>query len=342
MIEKIQPLKWKVSHLELLDQRYLPLEENVVKITTVEECYDAIKDMIVRGAPLIGSTGAYGAVLSIINNGDFEKDIKLLESARPTAVNLSYELHKCLEIYRNSHTEERLGKILEYADFQYKKLEEHNYKMAEIAISELDKTLSKKQYNMMTICNTGYLACGEIGTALGVISVAHKKNKLIKAYPTETRPYLQGSRLTCYELSKEEIPFDLIVEGAFSYVLENKDIDAIFVGADRIAKNGDTANKVGTSTLSIVAKHFGVPFYVVAPTSSFDLESETGNDIEIEMRDESEVTAIFGKQISPLGTRALNPSFDITRNDQITGIICENGIIKNFDDGSLSEIVNGK
>ena len=342
MTKRVPVLVWKDEYLELLDQRYLPHEQNIVKVQTVEDCYHAIKDMVVRGAPLIGTTAIYGAILSLMNKGDFAKDTLRLESARPTAVNLSYELKQCQRIYNDNGKENSLPVMIKYARDQYESLHRDNLKMAEIALEELGQLSKKEKYNLVTICNTGYLACGEVGTALGVISEAHKKGKLNKAYPTETRPYLQGSRLTCYELQTEDVPYELIVEGAFSYVLENLDIDAIFVGADRIANNGDTANKVGTSTLSIVAKNYGIPFYVVAPTSSFDLETPSGKEIEIEMRDDDEITHVFGKPIAPTGTSTVNPSFDVTKNIYITGIICENGMIKNFSEGEVERVVRGQ
>ena len=340
MKANIPVLRWENKCLELLDQRYLPHEELIVEVRSVEDCYHAIKDMVLRGAPLIGTTAIYGAILSVLNNDDFHLSLKRLESARPTAVNLSFELKQCLKIYEKAGKENALASLIDYAKKQYDQLHADNLKMADIALKELDQTINKEKYNLVTICNTGYLACGEVGTALGVISEAHKRGKLNKAYPTETRPYLQGSRLTCYELKSEDIPYELIVEGAFSYVLENLNIDAIFVGADRIAKNGDTANKVGTSTLSIVAKNYGIPFYVVAPSSSFDLSTLNGADIEIEMRPDEEITQVFGKKIAPNGTKTVNPSFDVTKNTFITGIICEKGIIKSFTNDEVQRTIS--
>lgn len=340
--ERVAPLKWNGEYLELLDQRLLPNKQVIVNVTTVKECYDAIKDMVVRGAPLIGFTGIWGAIISCRTSKDFDGDINFLKEARPTAINLIYELDRCLQIYKESISEGIKSveeKLIYFANEQMKKLGHDNQKMADLALDFLDKNFKKDKYTFLTICNTGYLACGPMGTALGVISNANSKNRLEKAYATETRPYLQGSRLTAYEMLTENIPFELIVEGAFSYLLSNRKIDAIFAGADRIAANGDTANKVGTSTLAIVAKEYGVPFFIVAPTSSFDVSLESGKEIPIELRPESEITQVLGHQIAPIGVRALNPSFDVTASKHITAIVCENGLITDFSVENVRRVV---
>lgn len=344
--EKIAPLNWKGEYLELLDQRYLPHKQIIVEVKTVKQCFDAIKDMVVRGAPLIGFTGIWGAALSVVNGGDFEADVAYLKEARPTAINLIYELDRCLEIYRNSSdksTGALLGKLSKFGFDEMDKLGNNNQKMADFALAYLDKNHPQDKYTFLTICNTGYLACGPMGTALGVIANANKLKRLEYAYATETRPYLQGSRLTAYEMLTENIPFELIVEGAFSYLMKTKKISAIFAGADRIAANGDTANKVGTSTLAIVAKEYGVPFFIVAPTSSFDVSLDSGSQIPIELRPENEITEVFGTPIAPIGVKALNPSFDVTSSKHITGIICEHGVITNFDKEYIRNVVrNGQ
>ncbi len=339
--EKIPPLIWKDEYLELLDQRYLPHRQEIVVIRNVEECFDAIKNMIVRGAPLIGFTAIYGAILSLMNKGDFEKDIVYLKQARPTAVNLVYELDRCMKIYKENK-DESLERLISFAQKQMSKLGENNLRMAKFALAELDKSLNKEKYNMLTICNTGYLACGPMGTALGVISHAHSSGRLNHAYATETRPYLQGARLTAYEMMTENIPFDLIVEGAFSNLLKSGKVDAIFIGADRVVANGDTANKIGSSTLAIVAKEYNIPFYVVAPTSSFDLSMDHGDEIPIEMRPIEEITEVFGQKIAPIGSSAYNPSFDVTSHRHITGVICEHGVIKQLRESKVRDFLNEK
>ena len=211
--------------------------------------------------------------------------------------------------------------------------------MAIIAEKELDETLGKKEYRILTHCNTGFLACGSIGTALGVVQHLGEKNRIEMTWVDETRPYLQGSRLTAFELTKLGVPHKVVVEGAASYLMKNGLVDAIFVGADRIVQNGDTANKVGTSNLSIIAKHYNIPFYVVAPSSTFDLESEEGKNIEIELRDEKEILNFKEYRIAPNESSALNPSFDITDGLLITGIISELGMAKGNYKQTLQRIV---
>ncbi|MFT6068904.1 MAG: methylthioribose-1-phosphate isomerase [Bacteriovoracaceae bacterium] len=328
----IKPLIWENDTLRLIDQRKLPLTEEYVDINNLEECFDSIKDMIVRGAPLIGFTALWGMVLDIKNNPSYGidqiiKSAEYLKSARPTAVNLAYEVERAVELAKTSlDTYEQRLRI--FAQDQMDLLYENNLAMAKIAQKDLEKRFGDKKLRLMTLCNTGALACGPMGTALGVISHLASQGKIEMVYASETRPYLQGGRLTAYELCKEDIPHKITVEGAFSYILENKLVDAIFIGADRIVRNGDTANKIGSSTLAIVAKYYGVPFYVVAPTSSFDLDSKTGDEIEIELRPEDEVLNALSSRIAPGQSKALNPSFDVTRAKNITGIICEKGLIQ--------------
>jgi methylthioribose-1-phosphate isomerase len=341
----ITPLIWENNILKLIDQRKLPIIEEYVDVTNLEECFDSIKDMVVRGAPLIGFTALWGMVLDIKNNptygvSEIVKSADYLKSARPTAVNLAYEVDRAVDLAKDSlDTYEQRLRV--FAKDQMDLLYENNLTMAKIAQKDLEEKFGDKKLRLMTLCNTGALACGPMGTALGVISHLASQGKIEMVYASETRPYLQGGRLTAYELCKEEIPHMITVEGAFSYILENKLVDAIFIGADRIVSNGDTANKVGSSTLAIVAKYYGVPFYVVAPTSSFDLNSNTGDEIEIELRPEEEILSALTARIAPKESKALNPSFDVTRAKNITGIICEKGIIKNpISSESLTKIVS--
>jgi methylthioribose-1-phosphate isomerase len=265
-------------------------------------------------------------------------------NARPTAVNLSYEVNRCFDIMKDALSKNRsieeIHKLLvDFGDEQIHQSHIKNTKMAEIGFDELSKKFGNKKWNLMTHCNTGFLACGSLGTALGVISYSHSKGKVEHVYADETRPYMQGTRLTAFELSKEKIPYSIVVEGAASYLLSHGKVDAIFVGADRIAANGDTANKIGTSTLSIVAKHYNVPFYVVAPISSFDISIPDGKHIEIEMRAMSEITEMKGIKLAPEGAQSVNPSFDVTDHRFITGIICEKGFIDPSRAGDLVRLV---
>jgi methylthioribose-1-phosphate isomerase len=334
----------------LLDQRQLPQIETFVEVTNLQDCAMAIKDMVVRGAPCIGFTAIYGMALWVYGQNDltFEKCRAACDemiAARPTAVNLSFEVNRCFEIMKSSietkeSKQQLFQRLVSFGDEQIHLSHEKNTKMAEIAFSELQRQLSDRKWNLMTHCNTGFLACGSLGTALGVISYAHSKQRVEHVYADETRPYLQGTRLTAFELSKEKIPYSIVVVGAASYLLSHGRVDAIFVGADRIAANGDTANKIGTSTLAIVAKHYGVPFYVVAPISSFDVSIPDGRHIEIEMRPMNEITELRGIQLAPLDAKSVNPSFDVTDHQLITGIICEKGLINPAQKGELVRIVN--
>ncbi|MBY0518337.1 MAG: S-methyl-5-thioribose-1-phosphate isomerase [Bacteriovoracaceae bacterium] len=331
------PIIWKNDELHLLDQRLLPNEEKFVICSTIENAHDGIRDMAVRGAPCIGFTAIYGLALwlkvqKVYSFKELERAASYLKQARPTAVNLMFEVDRILEAVKanfsaNSKVQDVYKFVLSDGHQQIENSIVKNTKMAQYALEDLTKKYGVKKLNLMTHCNTGFLACGTLGTALGVISYAHSQSRVEMVYADETRPYMQGSRLTAYELGKENIPYNIVVEGAASYILKHKKIDAIFVGADRIAANGDTANKVGTSTLAIVAKHYGIPFYVVAPLSSFDYSLKSGDEIEIEMRTPDEILGYKNIRIAPQDAKAINPSFDVTSADLIEGIISEKGIV---------------
>jgi methylthioribose-1-phosphate isomerase len=330
----LEPLKYEQDILKVLDQRLLPLEEVYLTLRTIEDSFRAIQDMVVRGAPLIGFTGIWGMALFLKHNPkvtfeQFARAAEYLKSARPTAVNLAFEIDRCVEMAKSqTHMNALYPKLVAHAKSEMNNLYEKNLSMAKFAEEELYSIYGDRPLNIMTICNTGVLACGVLGTALGVVVHLNSKKKVKHVYASETRPYLQGSRLTSFELLKEGILHEIVVEGASSYLMRNKKVDAIFAGADRIVENGDTANKIGTSTLSIVAKHYGIPFYIVAPISSFDLNLKTGDQIEIELRDQNEILKYKNHAIAHPDAKALNPSFDVTDHSCITGIICENGLIR--------------
>lgn len=336
-------LNWDGETLTLIDQRLLPHTEELVSVRSVEECHAAIKDMVVRGAPLIGFGAIFGLAIHAANClGDyekFEKGAEYLKTARPTAVNLEYEVERCLALAKRESGSGLAATLAEFGISEFNKLGRDNLQMAELALADVAKRVHKDRYRFMTLCNTGFLACGPLGTALGVISTAHKKGIVEHVYASETRPYMQGSRLTAYELSSEDISHEIVVEGAASFVLGSGRVDAIFVGADRIAANGDTANKVGTSSLAIIAKYYGIPFYVIAPTSSFDVSIKSGAEIEIEMRPEEEILKFKGIPVAPFKSKALNPSFDVTDHKNITGIVCEKGLIDPSIPGELERVV---
>jgi methylthioribose-1-phosphate isomerase len=350
MTNNYRPIIWRENKLFLLDQRHLPHQEIFLEIDDLEGCIAAIKDMVVRGAPCIGFTAIYGLALWVNKQNEISiKSCRIacdqMISARPTAVNLSFEVNRCFDLMSKLiedgiKKEFLFNELVKFGHQQIELSQKNNTRMAEIGIAELTKIYPDKKWNLMTHCNTGFLACGSIGTALGVISLAHSKGKVEHVYADETRPYLQGSRLTAFELKKENIPYSIVVEGASSYLMSNAKIDAIFVGADRIAWNGDTANKVGTSSLAIVAKHYKIPFYVVAPISSFDLKTKSGKQIEIEMRPMQEITELKGISLAPVGSQSINPSFDVTDHQFITGIICEKGFIDPSKVGELEKVVN--
>ncbi len=337
MNQHAKPILFENNALKLIDQRRLPLEEVYIDVTSLQEGHDAIRDMIVRGAPCIGFCAIYTIALTLKNYSEFREDIFLkdcdyLNQARPTAVNLKFEIDKCKDKVINLAKENQnpnflYEKIKELGDHELNKSHEKNLMMAKYAEEELAR-ISEGPYQLQTHCNTGFLACGSLGTALGVISYLNTQKKVKHVWVDETRPYLQGSRLSSYELLKENISHDIVVDGACSYLMREGRVDAIFVGADRIALNGDTANKIGTSTLAITAKYYNIPFYVVAPLSSFDPHIESGKEIEIELREQKEITQIKGEQISHPHARALNPSFDVTEAHLITGIICEKGVLR--------------
>lgn len=346
MSPSYSPIKYTDGVLKLIDQRLLPTEEIYREYHTLEGGHEAIRDMVVRGAPCIGFTAIFSLALWIKNHPDFsESELRqacsFLKTARPTAVNLNFEIDRVFQLASKTKIagEDVYAKVVAFGDEQFQKSEKENRAMAQTAMAELDKRVNKEKYRILTHCNTGFLACGAIGTALGVVQNLHEKNRLENTWVDETRPYLQGSRLTAYELTKLGAPHQIVVEGAASYLMKQGLVDAIFTGADRIVANGDTANKIGTSNLSILAKHYGIPFYIVAPSSSFDLSISTGNEIDIELRDENEILMYKEHRIAPITSTAYNPSFDITDGALITGIINENGIASGDYTQTLGDII---
>lgn len=349
-MKQVTPLIWKDKKLSLIDQRKIPNEEIFVEVKSLEETHAAIKDMIVRGAPLIGFTALYGLTVHLYQNQvdsieEIVKACSYLKTARPTAVNLAFELDQATklaeEYYKMNNSLLGFNEKLEvFANKQMTDIFEKNLQMAKFAAEDLKEKFGERKLSLMTLCNTGALACGPMGTALGVIEYMHSLERVEHVYASETRPYLQGSRLTAYELETLGIPHSITVEGAFSYILKNKLVDAVFIGSDRIAANGDAANKIGSSTLAITCKHYGVPFYVVAPLSTFDFNTENGDLIEIELRNEDEILKLKDIQIAPKSSRALNPSFDVTENGLIEAIVCEKALIRNPTTEKMKKVLN--
>lgn len=317
----------------LIDQTILPFEYKRVKIKTADEMYLAIKNMIVRGAPAIGIAGAHGAALGAIELIDEDNFIEKLfnkmdyiNSSRPTAVNLSWAIKEQKNIVLKNKDKTNKEITLELIKNAVK-LENEDIEINK-KIGEFGASVVPKGAGILTHCNAGSLATVEYGTALGVIRSAYKKDNTIQVYADETRPRGQGARLTTFELIKDNIPTTLLTDGMCSYFMKKGLINFVVTGADRIASNGDTANKIGTSTVAIVAKYYNIPFYIAAPKSTIDMNIKTGDDIIIELRDEKEVTHVNGKPICIDGVKIINPSFDVTDNSLITGIITEYGIFK--------------
>lgn len=325
----IKPLIWEKSYLKILDQRLLPFETKYENCYTYIDVYDSIKDMKIRGAPVIGVAAAYGYYLGIKeiyekNQMDRFKEIgNYLIKSRPTAVNLIWAINRMEGTLLKNYNNSNILKILEEEAIEIEKEEEEKCKK----ISENGEKIIQDGDSILTHCNTGSLATLGPGTALGVIKYAFRNNKKIKVFYTETRPYLQGARLTGYELILEKIDSTLITDSMAGYVMKLGLVNKVIVGADRIAKNGDTANKIGTYSLSVLAKESKIPFYIAAPTSSIDFNIDSGNEIPIEERSQDEILYIKNVRIAMEGTKVYNPSFDVTPSSYISGIITEKGII---------------
>jgi methylthioribose-1-phosphate isomerase len=343
----LKPIEWKENALYLLDQRQLPATETYVKITTTSGVIDAIVNMVVRGAPCIGFTGIFGVALSLqesmqektINRQLFEQKIQQLKNARPTAVNLAYEINRSLKLIDFNNFNASFENVIHFANNEIALSEERHLNMSMHCHTFLTKLYGEKKLVFQTHCNTGRLACASHGTALGVIEYYHKLNKLKHVWVDETRPYLQGARLTAFELSYLQASYSIVTDSAAAYIMHNHQVDAVVVGADRIAANGDTANKIGTYNLAVIAKNFNVPFIVLAPKSSFDTNLQNGSSIEIEMRSSLELNQFNDKQITPPNANVLNPSFDITPAHLISAIVHETGYLTNADFLKIKEII---
>ncbi|MEO2069097.1 MAG: S-methyl-5-thioribose-1-phosphate isomerase [Desulfurobacteriaceae bacterium] len=345
-IKDIRPLKWTGESLLLLDQRKLPLEEKWIECKTYEDVAQAIEQMVVRGAPAIGVVAAYGVALGakqilketksfVEFKARLELIISRLAATRPTAVNLFWALKRMKKIVEAGQKEEDIVFALETEAVNIERQDVETNKKIGYYGAEL---LSSREV-ILTHCNTGALATAGYGTALGVIRAAVESGKDILVYVDETRPYLQGARLTAWELQKEGIPYYLITDNMAGYFMSCGEITCIIVGADRIALNGDTANKIGTYSLSVLAKEHGIPFYVAAPTSTFDLSIRSGKEIPIEERGEEEVVFCHCKdcRIAPIDAKVKNPAFDVTPHENITAIITEKGVINSPDEEKIRE-----
>lgn len=312
----ITPLKWSSDRLLMLDQRVLPTREVWLEMTTHEEVAEGIRDMAVRGAPAIGVAAGYGMALAAKNGVDRAVAHQVLAASRPTAVNLFWALDRisAMESW-----------VFDDVLAEAQTIEREDLEMNQ-AIGKHGAELIQEGWNVLTVCNTGSLATAGHGTALGVIRTAHAQGKGIHVYSCETRPRQQGLRLTAYELIKEGIPFHSIADGVASSLMRAGKVDCVIAGADRIAANGDSANKIGTYSLAVLARHHGLPFYIAAPSSTLDPSLATGDLIPIEERTGEELTHIEGVQVGPEGCPVFNPGFDVTPGELIEGIITEKGV----------------
>lgn len=312
----MEAIRWCGDAVEYLDQRLLPHQSLVRRAATADEIEQAIKTLAVRGAPCIGVFGAYGVALmrqSLSDDEQFRAAAKRIRDARPTAVNLMWAVDRVLassDMLAEAHA-----------------IHDEQRRMDEL-IARAGEVLIPADANIITHCNTGPIATAGGGTALGVVIAAARAGKRPHVFVDETRPLLQGARLTYYELLSEHIDATLIVDSAAAVVMQRERIDLAIVGADRIARNGDTANKVGTYALAIAAAHHGVPLYVAAPRSTFDFGLASGAEIPIEERNADEVSNFGGSRVAPEGARAFNPAFDVTPGHLIAGFITEYGIVR--------------
>jgi len=334
--DSIKPIVWKDDCLHLLDQRVLPAEHSYISLTDVAAIAQAITDMVVRGAPAIGITAAYGIVIAARQRikadpqtwkEAIESDLHLLAQSRPTAINLFWAIDMMREVIRGLNVADPVATLLAIAKQVHEDDIAANVKMGELGAQLIDQKCA-----VLTHCNAGALATGGYGTALGVIRSAFAQDKIIHVYADETRPWLQGARLTAWEMVQDDIPVSLLVEGAASHMIKtsqssDKPIRWIIVGSDRIAANGDVANKIGTYALAVLARHHGIGFMVAAPTTTIDMNVASGDEIPIEERSESEVLGFAGHIVAAQGAQARNPAFDVTPAELVDAIVTEKGVI---------------
>ncbi len=334
-MSSFETLSWiSEGRLKCLDQRKLPVSTEYICCNTREMIFEAIQTLAVRGAPAIGIAGAYGLCVDLFRDSSSSlaalklrvKDTAAyLKSSRPTAVNLSWaidRMQKASEAYSG-------GNLLDYKEAllqEAKRIHEEDSKMCS-AIGKAGSKLIQDGMNILTHCNAGRLATGGDGTALAVLYQAQREGKKFSVYADETRPLLQGARLTAYELQEAGIPTTLICDNMAGYLMKQGKIHLVITGADRIARNGDTANKIGTFSVARLAKAFNIPFYIAAPSSTFDFNAESEKDIVIEQRSSQEIIQGFGMQTAPLDISVYNPAFDVTESSLINGFITEKGIL---------------
>lgn len=346
----MRTIEWDDGVVRMIDQRKLPHEYVVVQFTDYQDVAAAIKEMYIRGAPAIGAAAAYGLALAAVHSGaeskaqllqDLKEAAGVLRRTRPTASNLYWALDRVLRKAEGEPSRD-VGRIQQGVVAEAQSLADEDVE-ANKRMGHYGAELIEDGYDILTHCNAGGLATVDYGTALAPIRTAWSQGKRVHVFVDETRPRLQGARLTAWELMQEGIPMTLIADNSAGYFIRAGRVDIIFVGADRVAANGDVANKIGTYKLAVVAKENGIPFYSVVPTSTVDLGVASGQEIPIEERDAEEVTHIRGQPIAPEGVRVANPAFDVTPHRYVTGIITENGIVyPPFGKGLRSVVETGK
>ena len=333
----VVPLSWEgdraTGRLLMLDQRLLPTEEVWLKMHSAEDVARGIREMVIRGAPAIGIAAAFGMAMGMRafegplheRPAEFSRLHTLLASTRPTAVNLFWALERCARVaerLRDADNASLTDALFNEADQIFQDDRDNNLRLGNYGAA-----LFEGPTRILTHCNTGALATGGYGTALGVIRALHAADKLDHVWIDETRPYLQGARLTAWECVKEGIDATLITDSMAAHFMKLGQVDAVILGTDRIARNGDVANKIGTYGLAVLCKHHNIPFYVATPLSTIDLNTASGDDIEIEQRDPTEVTHIGGRQMAPEGVGVAHPAFDVTPAELVTAIITEAGVV---------------
>ncbi len=332
--DTVRAIEWRDDHLLLIDQRLLPQESRYNSYDDPQAVADAIRAMVVRGAPAIGITAAYGVVLAArgrytaLGEGwrsAIAADLDLLAASRPTAVNLFWALERMRRLIATLEAGDPTPALLAEAERIHREDVAANRRMGELGAALITAGAGE----LLTHCNTGSLATGGYGTALGVIRSAYAAGKVARVYADETRPWLQGSRLTAWELVQDAIPVSLLADGASAHLMKQGGVQWVIVGADRIAANGDAANKIGTYAAAVSARYHGVKFMVVAPTSTVDMSLADGSGIPIEQRAPEEVLSLAGRAIAPAGAEAWNPAFDVTPATLIDAIVTEKGVVLN-------------
>ncbi len=340
-------IEWQGENIRMLDQTLLPLEEGYIELPDIPSLCEAIKALRIRGAPAIGVAAAYGLALGAnsINTDSKEEFLnkldevsKTLAATRPTAINLFWALDRMSRVAQAGSTVSEIKAAL----MNEVKLIEQETDEADRRMGKFGADLIEDGFTILTHCNAGALATAGYGTALGVIKAAHEQGKKIQVFADETRPLLQGARLTTWEMMKAGIPVTLITDNMAGHFMKAGKIDCVVVGSDRIAANGDVANKIGTYSVSVLAKEHSIPFYVAAPVSTIDYSIKSGDDIPIEERDPIEVTCVRNARVAPEGVKVASPAFDVTPHQNVSAIITEEGIARDPYTESLGKIRKGE